>query len=382
MKSILIINSLYRMSGGENSNIYDEIRFFKNKFRVSKVLFENNKLNFYTLISFFTFNNFQSNKLVKTYISEFNPDLIYLHNPWFSTNLGVIDIIVKKNIDLKIKFHNFRYYCGYFFLASNHLKNNEQCPMCGLNKSELSYFNKYYEESYVKSFLLIVFNKAFVYKIIKNNIKLIVLSKIQKEKFFELGVNSENITQIYNPTATVKSVHYNVNSNFVVYAGRLSKSKGIPELIETWEKFNPNSMVLKIVGDGDLAEYVKSKSKKGFIEYEGALSHKDVINLIKDSRAVITATKMYECQPKLLNEATSMGIPCIFPKFGTMENFFPTNYLLSFKQYDYSNLLDKLKVLEDTKLMIALSEEVYIHTNLLLNPQELIRQYSGNFFNE
>ncbi len=47
------------------------------------------------------------------------------------------------------------------------------------------------------------------------------------------------------------------------------------------------------------------------------------ISQIKNARAVITATKMFEGQPRLLCEASSLGIPSIYPSFGGMDDFFP-----------------------------------------------------------
>ena len=51
---------------------------------------------------------------------------------------------------------------------------------------------------------------------------------------------------------------------------------------------------------------------------------------IKNTRAVITATKMFEGQPRLLCEASSLGIPSIYPSFGEWMTFLMTIiYLLN-----------------------------------------------------
>ena len=38
-----------------------------------------------------------------------------------------------------------------------------------------------------------------------------------------------------------------------------------------------------------------------------------------------------------------MSIPSIFPKSGGIEEFFPTNYFLTYSQFDYSELSQKIK---------------------------------------
>ena len=63
---------------------------------------------------------------------------------------------------------------------------------------------------------------------------------------------------------------------------------------------------------------------------------------------------MYEGQPRLLNEASALGVPSIYPDFGGISEYFPNNYPLSFKQFDYFNanekfLMQRFKFVKTTK---------------------------------
>ena len=54
MKKILIINTLYREFGGEDSNIIDEIALLKKQFEIKYVEFNNSdKLSFRDFMGFF-----------------------------------------------------------------------------------------------------------------------------------------------------------------------------------------------------------------------------------------------------------------------------------------------------------------------------------------
>ena len=44
----------------------------------------------------------------------------------------------------------------------------------------------------------------------------------------------------------------------------------------------------------------------------------------------------------LLCEASLLGIPSVFPKSGGIEEFFPDEYTLSFNQFNYEDLKNKL----------------------------------------
>ena len=92
------------------------------------------------------------------------------------------------------------------------------------------------------------------------------------------------------------------------------------------------------------------------IEFLGSLPNQEVINLISNAKGVVTATKLLEGQPTLLCEASSLGIPSIFPRTGGLTEFFPKNYKFSYKQFDYSDLEQKLKLL-------MLSDDSYLEGN-------------------
>ena len=77
----------------------------------------------------------------------------------------------------------------------------------------------------------------------------------------------------------------------------------------------------------------------------GSIENNRVHELISKSKGVVTATKLYEGQPTLLCEASLMSTPSIFPRSGGIEEFFPSNYPLTYKQFDYSQLSKKIKEL-------------------------------------
>ena len=90
----------------------------------------------------------------------------------------------------------------------------------------------------------------------------------------------------------------------------------------------------------------------------GQIPNEEVVELIKKSRAVVTATRMYEGQPKFLCEASIYGIPAIFPSFGGMIEFYQNDYQLKFEQYNYSDLIDKFNLLENKQILKKTSDDV------------------------
>ena len=147
MKKILIINTKYRIFGGEDSNISDEINLLAKFFDVEYLEYDNDKFSFIDFASFIVGRNFKSENLLKNKINEFNPDLAYVHNLWFKAQVGIFKILKLENIPTIHKIHNFRYSCSNSLFLKRHLNNKQQCFMCGLKYKRSQIFNNYFFNS-------------------------------------------------------------------------------------------------------------------------------------------------------------------------------------------------------------------------------------------
>ena len=369
MKKILVINTKYKKYGGEDSNFVQEIKFLKKFYEVDYLYFDNSKkLNIYDVISFFTLSNPSSNKALKVKLHTFKPDIVYVHNTWFKANLGIFNILKKVNVKVVLKIHNFRFACTDTFSASKHFNGKDYCFKCGNKNIRISIFNKYFENSYIKSFFVAVYGKRYINILRGYNLKIIALNEFCKDYLIKKGVNKSKVFKNYNPFEISENYTYSADSEYVVYAGSLTEQKGVKDLLESWKKSKINLKLL-VVGTGQLENEILNKYSSKNIEFLGFLENKKTIDLIKKARAVITATKMFEGQPRLISEASAYGIPSIYPSFGGLDEYFPNDYKLSFKQFDYSDLVKKILFLQNKKLLNEESKKIhnYIVENMNLN---------------
>ncbi len=369
MKKVLVINTKYKNYGGEDSNFVQEIKFLKKFYEVDYLYFDNSKkLNIYDVISFFTLSNPSSNKALKVKLDTFKPDIVYVHNTWFKANLGIFNILKKVNVKVVLKIHNFRFACTDTFSASKHFNGKDYCFKCGNKNIRISIFNKYFENSYIKSFFVAVYGKRYINILRGYNLKIIALNEFCKDYLIKKGVNKSKVFKNYNPFEISENYTYSADSEYVVYAGSLTEQKGVKDLLESWKKSKINLKLL-VVGTGQLENEIVNKYSSKNIEFLGFLENKKTIDLIKKARAVITATKMFEGQPRLISEASAYGIPSIYPSFGGLDEYFPNDYKLSFKQFDYSDLVKKILFLQNKKLLNEESKKIhnYIVENMNLN---------------
>jgi len=352
MKRILVIHNKYKLLGGEDIAVSLEIEILRENFDVKTLIFDNKNLDIFSDIFSFVFNkNPKSVKKLKKEIDDFKPEIVYVHNTWYKASVSILEELKKLNLKTFIKLHNFRYDCTRHFLAKNHIKKNEICAKCGASK--LGYINKYFPDSIFKSFLVLRYGKKYFKLLKENNFNLVVLTAFHKSYLASLGINKKNIYTIHNPFKVENDVIKN-SDNYLIYAGRISEEKGIEELIKTFIRSNLNEISLKIVGEGPKLDYLKYKYKNyNNIEILGAKNNSQTKQLISSARAVVTATKLLEGQPTLLCEASSLGVPSIFPKFGGMYEFFPRDLNLSFEQYNYDDLSLKMKEVKNKEKMLS-----------------------------
>jgi len=378
MKKILVINTKYQITGGEDSNIVDELKFLQKHYDVEYLEYDNSKnIDIFDLFSFITNSNMKSNKKLKQHLREFKPDLVYVHNTWFKASLGVFNILQKEGIQTIIKLHNLRYYCAKSYLISKHVKPGKPCSACNLDRKKLQVLNKYFNDSLLKSLILIRYTKKFIKIIKRKQFTILTITDFHQQFLLNLGIKEEKINLYSNPIEirTIKKANNTPKNDYILYAGRLSEEKGVGELLDSWKKTDTKGLKLKIIGTGPLEDRLINSFQHSDIIFTGYLNNKAVLEEIKNSRAVVTATKMYEGQPRLLCEASSLGVLSIYPSFGGMDEFFPPDYNFSFKQYDYENLIEKLSAIINTESIEEEGERVLNFISAKLNESKLIKDF-------
>ncbi len=376
MKKLLLIHNNYRETGGEDIAVQNELSILKKYFIVETVVFSNQVSNYFgKILLFFSSKSKSSENKLRDVVTEFEPDVAYVHNTWFNASLSVFDILKEENIKTILKLHNFRYFCTRTFFHKRHIKDNEVCFACGQKKNKLRFFNKYYRNSYLKSLMVIFYGKRYFKVLQDDDLKLLVLTQFHKNFLQNLGVNKEKITVLPNLINLNLESVYSSESNYIVYAGRISEEKGIDELIRAFLDANLSNLTLKIIGNGPSINDLKKKYIGKPVDFINEISNADVLDIISKSKGVVTATKLYEGQPTLLCEASTLGVPSFFPESGGISEFFPKDYDLSYKQFDYVDLQNKLKILNNLETLTNQGKKNKEFISSYLDEQILVEKF-------
>lgn len=379
MKKILLVHNKYRQTGGEDIAVKNEIDFLKVHFEVEVLYFENNIDNLLKQFFYFLINkNLKSKKQLLNKLEVFNPDVVYVHNTWFKASVEIFNILKKRNIKTIIKLHNYRFHCTKHLTIIKHIGKNELCQACGIRKKKFSFFNKYFQESYLKSFLIYFYNKRFLNVIKDEYFSIVTLTNFQFKFLIENNYRKnvklrklENILDVENNVASKKD-----NEKILVYAGRISKEKGVEEIITSFQNSKLNEFKLKIIGSGPDLDYLRKKFLNEKVEFLGFLPNEQVKKIINSSAAVVSATKLFEGQPTLINEACLLRKPIIFPKSGGISEYLSKNNPFLFKQYDYSDLTRKLNLLLNEELITDAVENNYQHALKIFDKENFLQSFN------
>lgn len=379
MKKILIFHNQYIEKGGEDIAVERELNLLKERYVVEEIILNNKNTGLLeTIIIFLTNSNYKINKIVEKKLDNFQPDLIYIHNLWFSLSLGIFKLFFQRNLPVYLKIHNFRYFCTRSHMSKKHFLKSTFCQACGKSNIDMGIYNKYYD-SYLKSIFVNRFGKKFIKIISDKRITKIVLTKFHKKFLVDLGHSSENIKVIPNYLDIKENNNSETKLDNLIYAGRISKEKGIEDLIIAFKKSNLKTTKLQLIGDGPDLEKLKREYSDSRVIFKGSLSNDDTLKYIENSKAVITNTLMYEGQPTLLCEASALGTLSIFPDNGGISEFFTENYSFKFNQLNNNDLVDKINLLENNELVKKEINQIRNNLEEILDKDRVLENFEDIF---
>ena len=106
----------------------------------------------------------------------------------------------------------------------------------------------------------------------------------------------------------------NLDSNNVIFVGRLDAGKKINEIVDIAGKLENNKWIFKIIGDGkeknNLTNQIKEKKLTKKVLLLGSKPHSEVLDELYKS-SIFIMTSISEGLPMVLLEAMSIGLPCI-----------------------------------------------------------------------
>ena len=299
----------------------------------------------------------ENKKKMEEALEDFKPDIVHLNNFQRQLSSSIIEPIKKKNIPIVYTAHDVQVICPAILMLDNEKNICERC-MCG------KYINcikkKCNKGSVLKSIIGAL--EGYYYrrkKVFTKKIdRIIAPTNFYKQKLIEDGINENKIVAIHNFIDTEEYDVKTEDQGYALYIGRLSKEKGIMNLLKAFEKLEKET--LYIAGEGEerqnIQKFIHDKNLTERIKILGFLNHEEIINIIRKCKFVVVPSIWYENCPYSILETLAIGKPVVGANIGGIPELVQDekNGLL-FKYDDITDLSEKMKKLyEDEELVKSL----------------------------
>ena len=252
--------------------------------------------------------------LMEKALEEFKPDIVHINNFQRQLSASIIDAVKEKNIPLIMTAHDLNPICP----ASIMLYNGEVCEDCITKGYTSCIKKKCIKNSMLKSVLGYIEKKYYdLHKIFCKVDCIISPSEFNKNQLLKGKLKCNDITVIHNFVNETKKTDYTLG-DCAFYFGRLSKEKGILNLVEAINNI-PGARLI-IAGDGpereNIQAYIKEHKLENRITLLGYLNQNDIRENIRKCRFVTVPSIWYENCPYSILETMEIGKPIIGSKIG------------------------------------------------------------------
>ena len=288
----------------------------------------------------------ENKRLMAKALEEFKPDIVHINNFQRQLSASIIDAIKEKNIPIVMTAHDLNPICP----ASIMLYNGEVCDDCITKGYTQCIKKKCVKGSTLKSTLGVMEKKYYdIHKVFRKIDCIISPSEFNKNQLVNGNLKYNEIVTLHNFVNESERNDY-VLGDYAFYLGRLSKEKGILNLIEAIGDI-PNAKLL-IAGDGPERErieaYISEHKLDGRITLLGYQNQDSIHKYITNSRFVVIPSICNENCPYSVLEAMEIGKPIVASRIGGIPELIAdgeNGYL--YKADDINELKKKLTLLLD-----------------------------------
>lgn len=288
----------------------------------------------------------ENKRLMAKALEEFKPDIVHINNFQRQLSASIIDAINEKNIPIVMTAHDLNPICP----ASIMLYNGEVCDDCITKGYAQCIKKKCVKGSTLKSTLGVMEKKYYDFHKVFRKIDCIISpSEFNKNQLVNGKLKYSEIVTLHNFVNESERNDY-VLGDYAFYLGRLSKEKGILNLIEAIGDI-PDAKLL-IAGDGPERErieaYISEHKLDGRITLLGYQNQDSIHKYITNSRFVVIPSICNENCPYSVLEAMEIGKPIVASRIGGIPELIAdgeNGYL--YKADDINELKEKLMLMLD-----------------------------------
>jgi glycosyltransferase involved in cell wall biosynthesis len=315
---ILTVHNKYMLRGGEDESREAEDRILAaNGHEVRQVILQNDITPQTSLLRVgFNASWCQSSyDRISGELVAWKPDILDVHNFFPLASPSVHHAAGRIGVPVIQTLHNYRLLCP----GANFLRNDRVCEDCTNHLVAWpGVLHRCYRGNALQTGAVSLM--LSVHRVLRTWQRcvtvFIALSEFSKRKFVENGFSESKI--VVKPNFVDDPGEPGEGGEEFMFAGRLSREKGIVALLAAMELTGPDVRV-NIIGEGPLEAEVRAAADRNpRIRFLGRLRRQDVLSRMSSAKCVIVPSICYETFGRSAAEAYSVGTPVIASRIGAL----------------------------------------------------------------
>ena len=302
----------------------------------------------------------ENKKIMEKALDEFKPDIVHINNFQRQLTASVIDAAKERNIPVVFTAHDVQAICPAILMMD---PQRNICEDCMGGKYINCIKKKCIKNSMLKSVLGAIEGSYYRNtKVYTNKIDFVLPpSEFYMNKLIKDGIPKDKITYIHNFIDVDAFDVKTEDKGYALYFGRLSREKGIINLINAFSKLEKGT--LYIAGDGperaEVEEVIKENKLEKRVKLLGFLNKDEMKETVRKCKFVVVPSIWYENCPYSVIETLCTGKPVIGANIGGIPELVKNNKNgFIYKYDDVDALAEKMKTLfEDDKLVKKFSKQ-------------------------
>jgi glycosyltransferase involved in cell wall biosynthesis len=259
--------------------------------------------------------SFRGYKLMRDALRRFAPDIVHVHNTFPLLSPSIYWAASRAGIPVVQTVHNYRLACANAIL----LRNGRPCTDCVGHFPWAALAHRCCGASFFRTAAVTSMNLLHRWiGTFENKIQAyIALTDFSKELLERAGLPGERIFVKPNFTSDPDRL-VELRCPQFVYAGEVSRAKGVHLLLAAWIQLASDEFKLAILGDGpDRVTLQQLYANAQNVVWMGAQPRQKVIEQIGMSKWLVLPSLAFENCSMTILEAFSAGTPVVVPNHGS-----------------------------------------------------------------
>jgi glycosyltransferase involved in cell wall biosynthesis len=377
---VLYAHSFYRMPGGEDRHVRDQVELVSRAHDVELIAASNADLSDTASTAIRMTYSRRKKRQILGVIDSFAPEVVHIHNAYPSLGPSAILAANDRGIPIVMTIHNMRLRCpnGLMFTQGS------LCRRCEAGM----YANAVVHECFptkkqASAYAGALWIHRFVMRLEHLISRFIAPSEFIRSRLIDWWIAPDRVETIRHFTNVMRSSSAGRVGTYGIFVGRLSIEKGVDVLLSALSR--AGDPPFRIVGDGPARSALERMAHDLRLErttFVGWRTPDVVVDLLADARYVALPSVWEENAPLVALEALAVGRPLIVSDIGGLPELVESGSGVVTRRGDPDDLADKIHLfVNGDDVCVRASDRATALARTWLTPQRHLRSLESLYAN-